>query len=61
MNRLLGKLEAERQKLNELGRKSFEQGIPLFKNEAVQAQSRKLDELIVQLHQKKAGRAYRQR
>lgn len=48
MTRLLGQLEEERRKLNELGKKSLDQGIPLFENEAVQAQSRKVDEWIVQ-------------
>ncbi|MBB6670053.1 aspartyl-phosphate phosphatase Spo0E family protein [Cohnella nanjingensis] len=56
MHHLLHKYEEEKRKLNELGSKSLEQGIPLFKNEAVQAQSRKVDELIVQFHQKKVGR-----
>jgi len=53
MLHLLGRFEEERRKLNELGGKSVEQGIPLFMNEAVQAQSRKVDELIAQLHKKK--------
>lgn len=55
MHHLLHKYEEEKRKLNELGSKSLEQGIPLFMNEAVQAQSRKVDELIVQFHQKKVG------
>lgn len=41
--------EVEKQKLNELGHKTFEQGVPLFKDNALQDQSRKVDELIVQL------------
>lgn len=49
------KFEEEKRKLNELGQKSLERGIPLFQNEAVQAQSRKVDELINRLHQKKKG------
>lgn len=61
MIRLLGKLEAERRKLNELACQSLGQGIPLYKNEAVQAQSRKVDELIVQLNRKKNGKEYHQR
>lgn len=51
---LFGKFEEEKKKLNELGHNSLEQGIPLFENEAVQAQSRKVDELILRLHQKRA-------
>ncbi len=51
------KFEEEKRKLNELGQKSLERGIPLFQNEAVQAQSRKVDELINRLHQKKKGEA----
>lgn len=46
---LLAVLEEEKQKLNELGRRSLEQGIPLFQNDALQDQSRKVDELIVRL------------
>jgi hypothetical protein len=61
MTRLIGQLEEERRKLNELGKKSLEQGIPLFKNEAVQAQSRKVDELIVHLHRKRIGREHQLR
>ncbi|MGM1049830.1 MAG: aspartyl-phosphate phosphatase Spo0E family protein [Bacillota bacterium] len=49
---LLTVLEEEKQKLNELGCKSLEQGIPLFQNDALQAQSRKVDELIVQLQRR---------
>ncbi|KIL36572.1 hypothetical protein SD70_31405 [Gordoniibacillus kamchatkensis] len=56
MTRLLGQLEEDRRKLNELGKKSLDQGIPLFENEAVQAQSRKVDEWIVQWLQRKSGR-----
>ncbi|WP_435924120.1 aspartyl-phosphate phosphatase Spo0E family protein [Paenibacillus sp. DYY-L-2] len=61
MTRLLGQLEEERRKLNELGKKSLEQGIPLFENEAVQAQSRKVDELIVRQHRKRAEREHQLR
>lgn len=50
MKILLSSLEVEKQKLNQLGNESLENGIPLFKNNALQAQSRKVDELIVQLH-----------
>ncbi|MBA9084300.1 hypothetical protein FHR92_000754 [Fontibacillus solani] len=55
---LLSALEEEKRKLNELGNKTFEQGIPLFNNTALQVQSRKVDELIIQLH-KQVG--YKQR
>lgn len=58
MTRLYSQLEEERRRLNELGGKSLEQRIPLFKNEAVQAQSRKVDELVVQLNRKKTGREH---
>ncbi len=50
MGDLHSKFEEEKRKLNELGQKSLEQGIPLFKNEAVQTQSRKVDDLINRLH-----------
>lgn len=49
---LLSVLEEERRKLNEIGRKSLEQGASLFQNDALQAQSRKVDLLIVQLHRR---------
>lgn len=49
---LLIALEMERRKLYELGLKSIERGIPLFENDALQAQSRKVDELIFQLYEK---------
>lgn len=42
--------EVEKQKLNQLGNESLANGIPIHKNNALQAQSRKVDELIVQLH-----------
>lgn len=54
MNELLRKYEKEKQRLNELGQKSLEKGIPLAQNEAVQAQSRKVDELIVRFHRGRA-------
>ncbi|MNM99568.1 hypothetical protein D3C81_1121310 [compost metagenome] len=52
MNPLQKSLEEEKRKLNELGHKTFEQGIPLFKNNALQAQSRKVDELIIQMYKR---------
>ncbi|WP_214629682.1 aspartyl-phosphate phosphatase Spo0E family protein [Paenibacillus agaridevorans] len=61
MKRLLSQLEAERKKLNQLGIESLEQGIPLAENKAVQAQSRKIDQLIVRLNKKNAGRGQHQR
>lgn len=42
--------ENEIQKLNQLGNESLVRGIPLFANDALQAQSMKVDEMIVQLH-----------
>lgn len=44
------KYEEEKMRLNELGLKSLEKGIPLARNEAVQAQSRKVDELIIRFY-----------
>lgn len=61
MLNLLHQYEKEKRKLNELGRRSLEQGIPLYGNEAVQAQSRRVDELIVQLHKNKTERQKRLR
>jgi hypothetical protein len=61
MKRLLAQLEAERQKLNKLGIESLEQGIPLAENKTVQAQSRKIDQLIIRLNKKNAGRGQHQR
>lgn len=55
MQHLKYKYEEEKRKLNELGQKSLEQGIPLSSNEAVQAQSRKMDELINRMYQEKVG------
>jgi hypothetical protein len=43
---LLRQLEEERHKLNQLGEQSLEQFISLAQNQAVQEQSRKVDELI---------------
>ncbi|OBZ07569.1 hypothetical protein A8L34_25900 [Bacillus sp. FJAT-27264] len=57
MQHLMHKYEEEKRKLNELGQKSLEQGIPLSGNEAVQAQSRKVDELINRIYQEKSGHA----
>lgn len=50
MMELLRKYEEEKQRLNEMGLKSLEQGIPLGENEIVQAQSRKVDELVIRFH-----------
>ncbi|MEK5024347.1 hypothetical protein [Paenibacillus sp. FSL M7-1046] len=55
MQHLMHKYEEEKRKLNELGQKLLEQGIPLSSNEAVQAQSRKVDELINRMYQEKSG------
>ncbi|KWX73551.1 hypothetical protein [Paenibacillus jilunlii] len=57
MQHLMRKYEEEKCRLNELGQKSLEQGIPLSSNEAVQAQSRKVDELINRMYQEKSGHA----
>ena len=51
----MGKNEEEKTKLNELGLKSLEQGIPLGVNEEVQAQSRKVDELVIRFYLKKSA------
>ncbi|MEF2968599.1 aspartyl-phosphate phosphatase Spo0E family protein [Paenibacillus sp. M1] len=48
----LSVLEEERKKLNEIGCKSLENGVPLFQNEALQAQSRRVDLLNVQQHKR---------
>lgn len=53
MRYLNHKYEEEKRKLNELGQRSLEQGIPLSSNEALQAQSRRVDELINQMYQEK--------
>ncbi|WP_245864232.1 aspartyl-phosphate phosphatase Spo0E family protein [Paenibacillus donghaensis] len=53
MHNLTHKYEEEKHKLNELGQRSLEQGIPLSTNEALQAQSRRVDELINQMYQEK--------
>lgn len=52
MKEWMEQIELEKEKLNRLGTESLANGIPLSKNDAIQAQSRKLDELIVQLHRK---------
>jgi hypothetical protein len=57
MQHLKHKYEEEKRKLNELGQKSLEQGIPLSSNEAVQVQSRKVDEIINRMYQEKSGHA----
>lgn len=49
---LLYALEKEKRKLSEMGLRSFEQGIPLYQNSALQTQSKKVDQLIVQLYAK---------
>jgi flagellar biosynthesis/type III secretory pathway protein FliH len=55
MQHLMQKYEEEKRKLNELGQQSLEQGIPLGTNEALQAQSRRVDELINHMYQEKNG------
>ncbi|MNY69387.1 hypothetical protein D3C86_2073210 [compost metagenome] len=49
-------MEVERRRLNKLGAESLELGTPLAENRTVQAQSRKVDQLIVLLQRKSAGR-----
>lgn len=61
MKKLQYKFEEEKRRLNELGQKSLELGIPLGQNEAVQVQSRKVDELVVRIHQRKVGRGQKLR
>lgn len=58
MQHLTHNYEEEKRKLNELGQKSLEQGIPLSSNKAVQAQSRKVDELINRMYQEKSRHAH---
>lgn len=53
MIRLIDVLEQERKILNELGEQSIKEGIPLAKNEAVQAQSRIVDQLVIRLQNKR--------
>ncbi len=50
MQELLRKYQLEKQRLNELGEESLNIGIPLGENEEVHAQSRKVDELILQFY-----------
>lgn len=57
MNHLQRKLDIERQKLNRLGDESVQKGIFFFENEALQAQSRKVDEIIIQIYkEERTGR-----
>lgn len=58
MSDLLSELERERSKLNELGRRSIEQDIPFCHNAELQAQSQRVDEILLQLQQRK--NTYRQ-
>ena len=46
-------LEKEKEKLNRLADKALESGIPLTQDEAVMAQNRKVDELIVKIQMEK--------
>lgn len=54
MERLLNKLEKERQKLNELGEASLKQSIPLSDNPEVMEQSREVDAWMIRYLQRKA-------
>ncbi|TEB16216.1 hypothetical protein Psfp_01443 [Pelotomaculum sp. FP] len=49
------KLEKEKEKLNRLADEALKNGIPLTQDEAVMAQSRKVDALVVKI-QKEKGR-----
>jgi hypothetical protein len=53
MSDLLSDLEKERSKLNELGHRLIEQNIPLCSNNELQAQSQRVDELLLKLYQRK--------
>lgn len=53
MSDLLSDLEKERSKLNELGHRLIEQNIPLCSNKELQAQSQRVDELLLKLYQRK--------
>ncbi|MEK3785415.1 hypothetical protein [Paenibacillus sp. FSL K6-1230] len=55
MKELMCRYEQERNKLNKLGQKSLEAGIPLGSNNEVQEQSRKVDRLIALIYQVKLG------
>lgn len=55
MHNLMHKYEEEKRKLDELGQQLMEQGIPLSTNEALQTQSRKVDELINRMYHEKNG------
>ncbi|MBD2846624.1 aspartyl-phosphate phosphatase Spo0E family protein [Paenibacillus sp. IB182496] len=61
MKELLHRFEEEKRRLHELARQSLEQGIPLGRNEAVQAQSRKVDEWILRLYEIKGRRGHKSR
>lgn len=52
MKKWAERLEYEKEKLNQLGNESLANGIQLYENDALQAQSRKVDELIVQLYRR---------
>lgn len=55
MQNLIHKYEEEKRRLNELGQRLLEEGVPLSTNEALQAQSRRVDELINQMYQERNG------
>ncbi|GIP33522.1 aspartyl-phosphate phosphatase Spo0E family protein [Paenibacillus sp. J2TS4] len=52
MKKWAEQLENEKEKLDPLGNESLANGIRLYENNALQAQSRKVDELIVQLYRR---------
>lgn len=55
MQNLIHKYEEEKRRLNQLGQRLLEEGVPLSTNEALQAQSRRVDELINQMYQERNG------
>lgn len=61
MDDLLRELEEERQKLNTLGDKLMEQSISLSCSQALQEQSRKVDELVARYYEMKVQRKQRVR
>ncbi|WP_274364817.1 MULTISPECIES: aspartyl-phosphate phosphatase Spo0E family protein [Paenibacillaceae] len=61
MDDLLRKLEEERRKLNTLGDKLMEQSISLSCSQALQEQSRKVDELVARYYDLKVQRKQRVR
>ncbi|WP_340395003.1 hypothetical protein [Paenibacillus sp. FSL E2-0177] len=55
MHNLMHMYDEEKRRLNELGQRLLEEGVPISTNEALQAQSRRVDELINQIYQERNG------